>query len=578
MGSGHFLINATTRIANFITEFLNGLDQVGDLPSGTAYWRRWVVEECIYGVDINPLAVELAKLSLWILCMAKNEPLSFLNHHLKRGDSLVGAKVSEIGTYPAKQDRAKHSAQLSVFSGDANFGLAVKRAVTDYAAIASTDSKVIEHVAEKRALLDEIDTVLEPYKAICDLHVDAQLVDDISEWQYGELIRRRDLTRALPDGPTSGYFHWELEFPSIFLSRLGQTEKGAEESGGFDVVIGNPPYADIHPKLSSFLTRHYDSANSGDLYTLFLELMTDFTGTQSYGGMVLPLSITFSSSMETIRAKIKRSRGQWKISSFDRIPDALFGSNVRTRNSIAIVQPSVSGQRHLFTSNLLRWFARERSGIFSNLHFHRADAIPDCGLGWPKLGSDIQSGVLSGLLGKSARLSEIFVKSGYPVWFSQTAYNWLTATRKLPPIYDQSGNLVSQTKYGCVYLSSEDRAWFTLSILTSNFAFWFWLVYGDGFDLTKKLLGSIPLLPSSFSPGAYAKLVDLGKTMQQEMEKHTVYKWNAGKKVGNFNLRLCRATTEAIDNIIFTETGYGPDAMTDIYSFCDGTIKTALTE
>ena len=54
MGSGHFLVNATNLISNFITEFLNELGIEGNLESGTAYWRRWVVENCIYGVDINP--------------------------------------------------------------------------------------------------------------------------------------------------------------------------------------------------------------------------------------------------------------------------------------------------------------------------------------------------------------------------------------------------------------------------------------------------------------------------------------------------------------------------------------------
>ena len=98
MGSGHFLVNATNLISNFITELLNELEIEANLESGTAYWRRRVVENCIYGVDVNPLAVELAKLSLWILSMANEQPLSFLNHHLKCGNSLVGILVNDVGS------------------------------------------------------------------------------------------------------------------------------------------------------------------------------------------------------------------------------------------------------------------------------------------------------------------------------------------------------------------------------------------------------------------------------------------------------------------------------------------------
>ncbi|MFC2029036.1 DNA methyltransferase, partial [Chloroflexota bacterium] len=83
MGSGHFLVNAANLISNAITELLNDLGIEGEVSTGTEYWRRWVVENCIFGVDLNPLAVELTKLSLWILAMAKEQPLSFLNHNLK---------------------------------------------------------------------------------------------------------------------------------------------------------------------------------------------------------------------------------------------------------------------------------------------------------------------------------------------------------------------------------------------------------------------------------------------------------------------------------------------------------------
>ncbi|MEI8132005.1 MAG: DNA methyltransferase, partial [Leptolinea sp.] len=113
MGSGHFLVNTANLISNFITDLLNEEGITASLESGTGYWRRWVVENCIYGVDINPLAVELAKLSLWILSMAKDQPLSFMNHHLKCGNSLVGARLEEIGNYPFSTSK-KEPLQLNL--------------------------------------------------------------------------------------------------------------------------------------------------------------------------------------------------------------------------------------------------------------------------------------------------------------------------------------------------------------------------------------------------------------------------------------------------------------------------------
>src|SRR5204862_3922505 len=75
-----------------------------------AYWRRRVVEACIYGVDVNPLAVELTKLSLWLTCIAVDEPLNFLDHHLHCGNSLLWAKTKDLHRLPGSTDEeAKQS-------------------------------------------------------------------------------------------------------------------------------------------------------------------------------------------------------------------------------------------------------------------------------------------------------------------------------------------------------------------------------------------------------------------------------------------------------------------------------------
>ncbi len=86
------------------------IDSSSDLDEEAeiTYYRRRVVESCIYGVDLNPLAVELAKLTLWLSTMAKSKPLSFLNHHLRVGNSLIGAKVAgldELLKVPVKKDK-----------------------------------------------------------------------------------------------------------------------------------------------------------------------------------------------------------------------------------------------------------------------------------------------------------------------------------------------------------------------------------------------------------------------------------------------------------------------------------------
>lgn len=99
MGSGHFLVEATEHIARFLVEQnVAPVDaEVGEAGEAElAYWKRRVAQSCVYGVDSNPLAVDLAKLSLWLATVAKDRPLSFLDHHLRTGNSLVGARLSDL--------------------------------------------------------------------------------------------------------------------------------------------------------------------------------------------------------------------------------------------------------------------------------------------------------------------------------------------------------------------------------------------------------------------------------------------------------------------------------------------------
>ena len=105
-GSGHFLVGVVDYLAE---ELITNPDapfmtETASEETELAYWRRRVVESCVYGVDLNPMAVELAKLSLWLHTVAKGEPLSFLDHHIRYGNSLIGAKIENLSHLPATEE------------------------------------------------------------------------------------------------------------------------------------------------------------------------------------------------------------------------------------------------------------------------------------------------------------------------------------------------------------------------------------------------------------------------------------------------------------------------------------------
>lgn len=125
------------------------------------------MEACIYGIDYNPLAVELSKLSLWLTCIASSEPLSFLDHHLIAGNSLIGARLDSMATLPSKKD----TSQIPI-----SFGPDLKKTVADaiqrIEAIETEASSSIEIVKKKENLWrKEVMERLKPFKTIGDLWI-----------------------------------------------------------------------------------------------------------------------------------------------------------------------------------------------------------------------------------------------------------------------------------------------------------------------------------------------------------------------------------------------------------------------
>jgi hypothetical protein len=251
MGSGHFLVAATEYLA--VALATDPWVETGATPEeDVTYWKRRVVERCIYGVDKNPLAVELAKLSLWLATVAADQPLSFLDHHLKCGDSLIGADVADLGWAPPavlgkkaqKQLEQQKAGQMNIFEYRLSQQLpAVMGKVME---IVARESDSYERVQAKEAADEAVRALKEPFETVAGLWVSAYFGNDFSLDEYGEaldamgkpaLYELPAVSRARAMAAERRFFHWQLAFPEVFYDANGQP---LEDSAGFDAVVGNP--------------------------------------------------------------------------------------------------------------------------------------------------------------------------------------------------------------------------------------------------------------------------------------------------------------------------------------------------
>ncbi|TRZ92279.1 MAG: hypothetical protein D4R88_00680, partial [Methanosarcinales archaeon] len=294
MGSGHFLVGAVEFLADMLLDAAQkDIDAVrlSDEPRfyDKGWARREVVSHCIYGVDLNPMAVELAKVGLWLTTISKDKPLSFLDHRLKQGNSLIGARLEDLSDYPEvnakKKERKVKDAAQQTFEVDIEKPFFIK-IVKILKSLTDINDDSIENINKKKdifkSLLDSPE--YQRIKAFANLHTAIYFGNEATKDSYGDILwglrgdekewrkktNREWFGKARRLAGEKSFFHWELEFPELFF------EGGApKENPGWDAVVGNPPYVRVDSipidDKRYYASRYSTPYGKYDIYYIFVE-------------------------------------------------------------------------------------------------------------------------------------------------------------------------------------------------------------------------------------------------------------------------------------------------------------------
>jgi len=325
MGSGHFLVHIAHQMTNFILWVYTRTPWVNvNINLDADHWRKRIVENCLYGVDINQMAVELAKLSLWLATMQLGQPLSFLNHHLKEGNSLLGASLDEIEHLLKQDDFSKSTAQSVVAEAKGQYMLVsqvrplqqkIGEANSLLQKIANQIVTRAEDIHQQELDYEEVENILKPYKKIGNLLVAQNMGLKISAndlhclaKMYENGVDLTDLQRQIENDAQNllinkHMIHWEFDFPIIFWS---------EHHKGFDVVIGNPPFlggskisSEIGLDFLNYLFSSFSSAGGvADLCSYFFRKGFDIIRKNGLLGMVATNTIGQGDTREVGLEKI----------------------------------------------------------------------------------------------------------------------------------------------------------------------------------------------------------------------------------------------------------------------------------
>ncbi len=244
MGSGAFLVEACRQLADRLVQAWEVHGRLPEIPADEEplqHALRLVAQRCLYGVDKNPFAVNLAKLSLWLVTLARDHAFTFVDHALKHGDSLVGLTREQIGAFHWKEPK---KGPEPLFAGLEDLVESARDHRSRILAMGDTGED------DKRTLLREAEHDLEDLRLLGDLAISAffsstkdkdrdnrrlVLRSWVDDWKASRRPRAdlEAVAAALRTGdrPVPA-FHWEIEFPEVF----------GRDNPGFDAVVGNPPF------------------------------------------------------------------------------------------------------------------------------------------------------------------------------------------------------------------------------------------------------------------------------------------------------------------------------------------------
>lgn len=498
-------------------------------PNLQYFIYKSIILRNLYGVDIMKEAVEIAKLRLFLKLVATVEadyrkpnlglePLPDIDFNIRAGNTLVGfATEAELN---------------KAFEGELDFDNSKGKLEEKCEVVANAFKRYKEIQLTYGDDFKEFKTAkAELNKRLKELNheLNQLLHKQASGLKYDQWLK------------THQPFHWFAEFYEI-----------VKENGGFDVIIGNPPYIamqkiEYNPKIADY--------KCSDIFGYVIKRCFQILKPNSRYGFIVMHNLAFSRNFSDVRKVIKNNTNRGWFSFFARIPAGLFSGDVRVRNCIFLLEKTVNKKEKTFyTTRIHRWFSDARETLMQKLnytHFVFFDVIPM-----------FNSPILANFFeeSKGIALSRFLVgNSKHKLYFKQSAYNWVSVSKEPAPCFDRNGKKILQSQVSDISFSERSSFDYSMLFLNGKTFFSQWLTYGDEFHLTKDDLATVKVPYDLISDEDKNVLKKLEHLFSNSIEETIQYKLNAGKNVGTFNTSKLWHITDQSDRIFLKYLCDNPD-------------------
>lgn len=518
-GSGAFLFAALESLEDVYTHVIDAaravagsagvvelLTQVNSHPSARYFIRKHIAIRNLYGTDLMPGAIETAKLRIFLALAAcidrrdELQPLPDLDFNLKVGNLVVGFQdaddVDRVGADLLTSSRLRElQPRIDAYSG---------RYEQFVAAVESGGPDILAIKEELRSMEREL------RHASNEIYAEATRVGEERFDDWLESVRP---------------FHWFCEFPSVL------------RRGGFDVIIGNPPYVRMS-QLPGYTAVGYATSGCPDLFAVCYERSLSLLAPTGRHSFIVMAALAISEEYRPLREVVARRGGAEWWATFGRIPAGLFPPHVRVRNAILVLGPGegVYATRHHLHRTVQRlWLLPTME--YALIKRKSGD--------WP-----VRGGIAASILQRLSALRPLAgSKSEHAVYVRPTAAYWVPALPDRAPVLDAGGGVVEKVDSGLkkVVLYSGENPREIVALLGGKVAYLWWVLLGDDFHVNaRELEHPRALAKASAASDGWAEAV---AAIHDAIPSATFMSVNAKKYYFNVRWSNLRSVTDTLDRI-----------------------------
>ena len=541
-------------------DFRKALDWVANRASPHSFIYKSIIVNNLYGVDIMEEAVEICKIRLFLKMVAQVdrveqiEPLPDIDFNIRAGNTLVG--------FATRED--------------------VRRAITtaQHGQMRLLSSEEIETLQRIEETAEDIDRLFGHFR-----RQQTELGGEVTQADKQELRRRLqnledELNRylageyridALKHAPYAKWlashkpFHWFIEFYRIM------------KGGGFDVVLGNPPYVEVKD-VSDYEVRGLESQPCGDLYAYTLERAFVISRYQARLGVIIPMSCFSVEGFRPLQGIILREATPLFISNWsgDAHPSKLFeGVDKRLEIVLAKRHPAVL-PRSVFVSKYLKWYSTERVSLFNlSPAYQELSDLEDAMTfpsSIPKLGSEIELKILGKLCIRTRQLMTFLRSEGKSrLYYTRKVSFFLQFLNFVPEVRDNRGRLRDPSELKALGFEQEDHRDLCLACLSSSLFYWYYISNSDCRNLNKREILAFPI-PQDVSALTLNTIKKSIAELMQSYRTNSTLRTVSYKKIGAvtvqyFNFRRSKAIIDKIDRVLAKHYGFTDEELDFIINY-----------